>query len=108
MATSAVNEASYRGFVFTFLVTGIGLLLLVVAFALVIDPYGLSPIQIGIPGVNTAKVERISHDRLIKPYEALAIAPQTIIVGTSRVKQAFDPDAAPAELGRVYNAGVDA
>jgi hypothetical protein len=83
-------------------------LLLVAAFTLVIDPFGISPIHIEMSGVNTSKIERNERDRLIKPYEMLATWPQTIIVGTSRVKQGFDPDAAPVALGRVYNAGIDA
>jgi hypothetical protein len=73
-----------------------------------IDPFGLAPIAVTIPAFNTTKVARNTSDRLIKPYDVIALRPKTVIIGTSRVKQAFDPDFVTGSFAPAYNAGVDA
>lgn len=75
-----------------------------------IDPFGLSPSWLtrSIPNINSNKISRNENDRLIKPYDAIMIQPKTIVMGTSRVKQAFDPKYFDAKFAPVYNAGVDA
>jgi hypothetical protein len=74
----------------------------------VIDPFGISPISLSIPGLNTAKVARIDNDRFIKPYDAVRVRPKTIFLGTSRVKQGFDPEKVSGVPTPIYNAGIDA
>jgi hypothetical protein len=74
----------------------------------VIDPFGLSPISISISNINTIKVGRNNHDRLVKPYYAARLRPKTIIMGTSRVKHTFNPALIRADFAPAYNAGVDA
>ena len=55
-----------------------GWLLIILGFIWIIDPYGVSPIHIHLPGINTLKPERIDIDRLIKPYEVWRDQPKTI------------------------------
>jgi hypothetical protein len=85
-----------------------GLILLLVA-VLCIDPFGLSPVSVTLPQFNTIKISRNSRDRLIKPYEAIRLHPRTVIIGTSRVKNAFDPDFVQGtpDFYPVYNAWID-
>ncbi|RDI48128.1 hypothetical protein [Aquicella lusitana] len=83
--------------------------LLLLAFVWIIDPYGVSPFQIHLPGINTNKPLRLDIDRLIKPYEVWRYQPKTVFLGTSRIQQSIDPslfdgtDFAPA-----YNAAIPA
>lgn len=78
-------------------------------FIWIIDPYGVSPLQVNLPGINTFKPKRIDIDRLIKPFEVWRYQPKTIFLGTSRIHQSIDPsvfdgtDFAPA-----YNAAIPA
>jgi hypothetical protein len=81
---------------------------LIIVFISLIDPFGLAPISMTIEGINTTKIVRNTSDRLIKPYDAFTVRPKTVIVGTSRVKQAFDPDFVNAAFAPAYNAGIDA
>jgi hypothetical protein len=74
-----------------------------------VDPYGVSPVQVSIPGFNAFKVKRLDIDRAIKPLEILQKQPRTIFVGSSRIHQSIDTavlegtDFAPA-----YNAAIPA
>ncbi len=80
-----------------------------IGFIWLVDPYGISPIQVKIPGFNTQKPKRLDIDRLIKPYEVWRYQPKTVFLGTSRIHQSIDPsvfdgtDYAPA-----YNASIPA
>jgi hypothetical protein len=76
---------------------------------LIIDPYGISPVQILIPHVNRYKPKRVDIDRLTKPYEVWRYQPRTIFLGTSRIHQSIDPavlDDTP--YAPAYNASVPA
>ncbi len=78
-------------------------------FICIIDPYGISPLQITISGINTEKPGRINIDRLIKPYEVWRYQPKTIFLGTSRIHQSIDPAVlANTEFAPAYNAAVPA
>lgn len=80
-----------------------------VAFIWIINPYGVSPVQINLPGINTQKPKRLDIDRLIKPIEVWRYQPKTILLGTSRIHESIDPTVfnnspyAPA-----YNAAIPA
>jgi hypothetical protein len=90
--------------VFFFLVA----LLAVLALNVIIDPFGVSPIKVAIGGINEPKVFRSRVDRLVKPYDVLLRRPATVIFGSSRVKQAFDPEhLAGSRFAPAYNAGID-
>ena len=69
---------------------------------------GLSPVHVDVPGVNTPRVERKQLDRLIKPFDVINRKPKTVLIGTSRVKEGFDPDDwRDTRFWPVYNLGID-
>jgi hypothetical protein len=78
-------------------------------FIAVIDPYGVSMLNLALPYINVLKPKRVDIDRLIKPYEVALRQPATVFLGTSRIHQSFDPSVlngtayAPA-----YNSAVPA
>jgi hypothetical protein len=79
------------------------------AFTWVIDPYGVSPINISISRVNALKPKRRDIDRLIKPYEVWRKQPSTIFLGTSRIHQSIDPAVLDhTAFAPAYNASVPA
>jgi hypothetical protein len=77
-----------------------------VAVNLIVDPLGISPATGTIGGVNQAKVARSGKDQLHKPIDVVIARPRTVVVGTSRILQAFDPDyLAGTQWGPAYNYG---
>lgn len=78
-------------------------------FIWVIDPYGVSPIKIDIPSINTVKPKRLDIDRLIKPFEVWRYQPKTIFIGTSRIQQSMDPSVFDGtSYAPAYNAAIPA
>jgi len=74
-----------------------------------IDPYGISPVIISIPGFNAYKVARVDIDRLIKPYEVWRQQPRTVFMGSSRIHQSMDPAALDGtRYAPAFNAAVPA
>jgi hypothetical protein len=85
------------------------LLGLFVLFTGIIDPYGVSPIHLELPGINTLKPKRVDIDRLIKPYEVWRYQPRTIFLGTSRAHQSLDPSVLDGtRFAPAYNASMPA
>ncbi len=83
--------------------------IIILGFIGIIDPYGVSPLQINLSGINTYKPKRIDIDRLIKPYEVWRYQPKTIFLGTSRIQQSIDPSVLDGtDLAPAYNAAVPA
>ncbi|NET72338.1 MAG: hypothetical protein F6K62_15800 [Sphaerospermopsis sp. SIO1G2] len=66
-------------------------ILLVVAVNLVVDPYGIYKTP-NFLGINHAKIQKNSNDRLYKAIDIIRIKPVTIFLGTSRTKQGLDPN----------------
>lgn len=82
---------------------------LMLGFILAIDPYGVSPLQVAMRGVNTMKPARLEIDRQIKPYEVWWRQPTTVFLGTSRVHQSFDPAVLDgSSFAPAYNAAIPA
>jgi hypothetical protein len=80
---------------------------LIAGFNLVIDPLGISPIQIQTE-LNTFKPLRNGNDRLVKRYDVDRLQPRTVFIGSSRIKQALDPSLLNGTIyGPAYNAGID-
>jgi hypothetical protein len=80
----------------------------VVGFNLLIDPLGISPLRILVPGINTVKPMRGENDSLVKRYDVDRLQPRTIFIGSSRVKQSIDPTLlAGTRFAPAYNAGFD-
>jgi len=79
----------------------------VVAVNLVVDPYGIVGTP-RIPGLSEYKVESNEHSRLMKKYQPLHAAYNTLIVGNSRVELGIRPSHpcfAKSHLA-VYNLGM--
>lgn len=82
---------------------------ILILFTWIIDPYGVSPIQINLPGINTYKPMRLDRDRLIKPFEVWRYQPKTVFLGTSRIHQSMDPaEFDGTQYAPAYNAAIPA
>lgn len=78
-------------------------------FTWTVDPYGVSPMQLALRGINTQKPKRVDIDRLIKPYEVWRHQPRTVFLGTSRVHQSLDPAVLDGtRFAPAYNAAMPA
>jgi hypothetical protein len=72
-----------------------------------IDPLGVLSISPSLRGVNADKVMRFSNDRIYKPLDLLSARPRTVVLGTSRILQAFDPGTlSGTPYGPAYNYGL--
>jgi hypothetical protein len=80
-----------RGYLRAFALSVVALLALFFAITFVVDPYGVSPLRLAWPGINTVKPKRLAIDRLIKPYEVWRDQPRTVFLGTSRIHEGIDP-----------------
>ena len=97
-----------RRFLTSFLLGLAGSFGLVLAITMTVDPYGLSPLHPDLGEVNAMRLERRQLDRMIKPLEAIERQPKTLLIGTSRVRQGFDPDDfAGTAFAPVYNLGIN-
>lgn len=89
-----------------------GLLVWVALFfglTFLVDPYGVSPLRLGIPRINEFKPKRVDIDRIIKPYEVWRYQPRTIFLGTSRIHQSIDPAVLDGtRFAPAYNASIPA
>ena len=100
---------NFRGYIASTAALMLGGLALVAMPQLIVDPFGVSPISVEIDGINTVKIGRLAHDRLVKPYDPKFLDARTIILGSSRVKQSIDPSILDeSDLWPAYNAGIDA
>lgn len=82
---------------------------LFLSFIWIIDPYGISPVQVSLNHINQFKHKRINIDRVIKPYEVWKYQPRTVFLGTSRIQQSIDPAVLDGtEYALAYNASIPA
>ncbi len=80
-----------------------------IGFVWIVDPYGVSPLRVNLPGINLKKPKRLDIDRLIKPYEVWRYQPKTVFLGTSRIQQSIDPAVFEgSEFAPAYNAAIPA
>src|SRR5262245_40134355 len=102
-------EAKLSGrYLLTLAAMAVAGIILITGVVAIVNPFGLIRFAPTIPGINTTKVARNESDRLIKRYDPIALRPKTIIIGTSRVKFAFDPAKVGGVFAPAYNAGIDA
>lgn len=95
-------------FLIAFLLGFLGVFGAVLAVTSVVDPYGLSPLDPDLGSFNATRMERRQLDRMIKPIEAIERQPKTLLLGTSRVRQGFDPDDFDGTgFAPVYNLGIN-
>jgi hypothetical protein len=81
--------------------------LLVAAFNVAVDPYGVFGTPL-IDDFNTVKVRAGQHAELFKAVGVGARRPDTIILGNSRAEVGFDPGSSawPRSSAVVYNLGI--
>ncbi|WP_376984621.1 hypothetical protein [Bosea sp. R86505] len=103
------SEAASRGFLRWLAGGCIAAAALIIALALVVDPYGISPLRLSAQGFNALKPKRKDIDRLIKPIEVWQKQPRTVFLGTSRIHQSIDPAVLEgSSFAPAYNASVPA
>lgn len=68
-----------------------GVLGIVLAVNLIVDPYGLFQLVL-VEGINSPKPKMEKHEKLLKAYLLPKIKPQTIILGTSRADFGINPN----------------
>jgi hypothetical protein len=64
----------------------------VVGLNLLVDPWGVFAL-VSRPGLNAEKPEQIFHDRLVKAHAIARLAPDALLLGTSRAQVGLDPGA---------------
>ncbi len=71
------------------------------------DPWGVFGL-VRRPGLNAAKPEQVFHDRLVKAHAVARLAPDALLLGTSRAQVGLDPGdpALRAVAARPYNAAL--
>src|SRR5262245_27321680 len=98
-----------QSFLRTLFLSIAGLATAVAGFIGVVDPYGVSPVNLSLPGVNIIKPFREKLDRKIKPYEVWRYQPKSVFLGTSRFQQAINPRALDGtDFAPAYNSSVPA
>ncbi len=92
-----------------FLFVFIGLPLLGVgSFNMFVDPYGVYNKKIIVDGLNHYKPNKENNDRLYKAVDIINLKPNTILLGSSRIKRGLDPNHQSLEsLSPVYNLGLN-
>jgi hypothetical protein len=80
-----------RGYLGAFALSVVLLFAGFIALTWVVDPYGVSPLRLAWPGINTVKPKRLAIDRLIKPFEVWRYQPRTAFLGTSRFHEGINP-----------------
>ncbi len=98
-------ERHYRHFLLTFLLAVTGCLLILAAFSVAVDPYGV----FGTPPVAGLTTAKSLPDHITKPYAVLRGNYDALIVGSSRARDISCQDLAalsPDREVRCYNAAV--
>lgn len=88
------------------LATTMALLLVVAAFNVTVDPYGLFR-MIDKSGFNSIKPAAATHGAMTKAYQLARVKPKILVLGNSRAELGLDPNhPAWAAQGPVYNAAL--
>src|SRR6185436_8044361 len=103
------SDTPSRGYLRALVLSAAIWLGLFLIFTWTVDPYGVSPMQLALRGINMQKPKRVDIDRLIKPYEVWRYQPRTVFLGTSRVHQSLDPAVLDGtRFAPAYNAAMPA
>lgn len=102
------GPSTYRRYLAVFFGASLAVAGLTVWLSLSVDPFGVSPLRGSGTLDDYVRYERSRVDRLVKPLDVLRRQPKTLLIGTSRVKQGFDPDdLRGTPLWPAYNLGID-
>jgi hypothetical protein len=102
-----VKPIKYAGWLRLVAIVIVGFLPLTIAFILVIDPYGVSPLGLSWPRINAIKLRRMDIDRALKPYEVWRDQPRTVFLGSSISGHSIDPAVLDGtRFAPAYNAAI--
>jgi hypothetical protein len=102
-----VKPIEHAGWLRLVAIVIVGFLPLAIAFILVIDPYGVSPLGLSWPRVNAIKLRRMDIDRALKPYEVWRDQPRTVFLGSSISRHSIDPAVLDGtRFAPAYNAAI--
>jgi hypothetical protein len=94
-------------FLITFAVVAVVVASAIVGINGLIDPLGVVPLSPSMPSLNAIKVMRFNNDRIYKPLDVRSVQPRTVVLGTSRILQAFDPGTlSETPYAPAYNYGL--
>lgn len=100
-------DVQVRRFLTAFAVSVVTMAAVVAALNAIVDPLGVVPGSVSVKGINADKVLRHNNDRVHKPLDLRLARPRTVVLGTSRILQAFDPGSmAGTPYAPVYNYGL--
>lgn len=100
-------KKSGKIFVLSFWIGLLSIPVLIIIFNIIVDPYEYFNF-IRIKGFNAIKPQVTHQVRLVKNHQICRQQPANIIVGSSRVELAFDPDSSVWDPfpGKTYNMGM--
>ncbi|HAC64210.1 MAG TPA: hypothetical protein DCF68_11880, partial [Cyanothece sp. UBA12306] len=101
------NFYRYSKFNRAFLLSILGVMFSVGSFNFLVDPYDIYKTP-KISGINQIKSQKNLNDRLFKTVDIIRIKPTNIMLGSSRTKQALNPDhPALSNIKPSYNLAID-
>ncbi len=106
-SSTSSSEPSFGRYLATWLLLALVMIAGLAGFNALVDPYGVfgaPPIE----GFNRFKYGFNHHQRIAKPHALERHSPATVILGSSRVASALDPEHPGFRHGPVYNLGIDA
>ncbi len=105
--STSSSEPRFGCYLATFLLLVIAMIFGLAGFNAFIDPYGVFGAPL-IDGVNRVKLGFIHHERIAKTHALERNLPATVILGSSRVNSALDPEHPGFRHRPVFNLGIDA
>jgi len=106
-SSTSSSEPGFGRYLATCLLLAITMLAALASFNAFVDPYGAFGAPL-IDGVNRFKFGFNHHQRIAKTHALERHPPATVILGSSRVASALDPEHPGFRHRPVYNLGIDA
>jgi hypothetical protein len=105
--STSSSEPPFGRYLATYLLLALVMTTVLAAFNALVDPYGAFGAPL-IDGFNRFKFGFNHHQRIAKTYALERHLPATVILGSSRVASALDPEHPAFRHRPVYNLGIDA
>ncbi|MDE5122453.1 MAG: hypothetical protein O4965_21285 [Trichodesmium sp. St19_bin1] len=101
------NQKKYCRYNWIFLLSVFLPVVTVGIFNIIVNPYDVFDTP-NLLGINHSKPRKDNNDRLFKTIDIIRIKPVTVLLGSSRIKRALDPNhPALANYQPAYNLGLD-
>lgn len=105
--STSSSEPRFGRYLATYVVLALMMTAVLAAFNAFVDPYGAFGAPL-IDGLNRFKLGFNHHQRIAKVHGLERQLPATVILGSSRVASALDPEHPGFRHRPVYNLGIDA